>query len=219
MGAYENGVTTRRAILDACKQLFYDKGFHGTSYDDICREAHVNRGSIYYHFKEKENIRYEVLWEYTIANFNAAKRYCDDPVYQPSVGMYFTWYQVCKDPKMGRFFTEYYDDYPVYHPGNSLAVFYKVLHSHMYSELWEEEECSYLPFASGYGYIMALMDIGHHFPERTTPLELYHQCFTGTNIIRGVPADDVNKAWDIIADYINKIPAAAQEALLEPPGT
>ena len=61
MGYYENGNNTRRVILDACKRLFYEKGYHETSSLDIARESHTNRNAIYYHFKDKETIRYEVL--------------------------------------------------------------------------------------------------------------------------------------------------------------
>ena len=214
MGAYENGSTTRRAILDACKKLFYEKGFHATSYDDICREAHVNRGSIYYHFKEKDNIRYEVLWEFTIANFHAAEKYCDDPVYQPSVGMYFTWYQICHDPKINRFYTEYYDDYPVYHPETTLACFYRTLFKHMYSGLWTDNDFASLPFTSAYSYILGLMNLARRYPGRSTALELYHQCFTAGNLIRGVPSSEVDKVWDIVAGYIRKIPGAEADAIL-----
>ena len=36
MGAYKNGASTRQVILQSCQKLFYDKGYHETSYDDIC---------------------------------------------------------------------------------------------------------------------------------------------------------------------------------------
>ena len=76
MGAYKNGASTRQVILQSCRKLFYDKGYHETSYDDICNAAHVNRGSIYYHFKEKENIRYEVLWGMHKECQDIAAKYC-----------------------------------------------------------------------------------------------------------------------------------------------
>ena len=213
MGAYENGMGTRRMILDACKKLFYEKGFHDTSYDDICREAHVNRGSIYYHFKEKENIRYEVIWEYTMRNCNDAKQYCDDPVYQPSVGMYFLWYQLYYDPKMCRFCIEYFEDYPAYAPQNSLARYYKTLWSYLYKDMWNGYCCDYLPFAALYGYIMGLIHLARNQPAGITPLELCRQCFTAGNMIGGIPGDAVSREWDIIAGYIEKIPVDAMEKL------
>ena len=75
MGSYENGANTRQAIVQACKRLFYEKGFHDTSYGDICRAAHVNRGTVYYHFDSKETMRYEVQWEYTTDNKHVVEKY------------------------------------------------------------------------------------------------------------------------------------------------
>lgn len=112
MAGYENGTSTRRAILDACKKLFYEKGYHETSYDDICREAHVNRGSIYYHFKEKENIRYEVLWEASVALYHDAQKLCPQKEYQGILAVYLFWWELHLDSRSRKFNLDYMDDYP-----------------------------------------------------------------------------------------------------------
>ena len=72
---YETGIETRKLILAECRKLFLDNGFHETSYNDICKAAHVNRGSIYYHFKQKDMIRYEILWEIYTDNKRTAEQY------------------------------------------------------------------------------------------------------------------------------------------------
>lgn len=115
---------------------------------------------------------------------------------------------------MNRFFTEYYDDYPVYHPESSLAGFYRTLSRHMYRDLWENNDFDSLPFASAYSYIMGLMNIAKKYPGRSSALELYHQCFTAVNLIRGVPSSEVEKVWNIVAEYIRKIPVAEADAIL-----
>lgn len=80
MGKYENGNFTRKTILDISKKLFLEKGFHETSNEDICRAAHVNRSAIRYHFRDKENLRYEVLWQIFMEYRAIASRYCQEEV-------------------------------------------------------------------------------------------------------------------------------------------
>lgn len=56
MGEYAVGTATKERIMFCCEALFYEQGIHDTSYEDICREAYVNRGLIPYYFKSKHNI-------------------------------------------------------------------------------------------------------------------------------------------------------------------
>jgi len=44
---------TRNAILDAAERVFYKHGVACTSMEQIARAAHVTRGAIYWHFKDK----------------------------------------------------------------------------------------------------------------------------------------------------------------------
>lgn len=46
----------RNEILDAAEQLFVTKGFDKTSTNDILSEVGIARGTLYYHFKSKEDI-------------------------------------------------------------------------------------------------------------------------------------------------------------------
>ena len=50
MARYSTGRTTKEKILKVSKDLFYEKGYHETSYNEICQKAEVNPGSIAYHF-------------------------------------------------------------------------------------------------------------------------------------------------------------------------
>ena len=65
MGNYENGIETRNKILDACRDLFYQKGYEKTTFKDICAVAHINQSSIHYHFKAKEAIL-KIIYEETV---------------------------------------------------------------------------------------------------------------------------------------------------------
>lgn len=57
----------RNEILDAAEELFGQKGFDGTSTGDILGKVGIARGTLYYHFKSKEDIM-DALIERTNAN-------------------------------------------------------------------------------------------------------------------------------------------------------
>ena len=46
----------KNEILDVAERLFGTKGFDGTSTGDILNEIGIARGTLYYHFKSKEEI-------------------------------------------------------------------------------------------------------------------------------------------------------------------
>lgn len=46
----------KNEILDAAENLFASKGFDNTSIDDILDEVRIARGTLYYHYKSKEDI-------------------------------------------------------------------------------------------------------------------------------------------------------------------
>ena len=46
----------KNEILDAAEMLFGNKGFDNTSTNDILKEVGIARGTLYYHFKSKEDI-------------------------------------------------------------------------------------------------------------------------------------------------------------------
>ena len=49
-------VSTRERILDAAMELFSAKGFYDTRLDEIADEASASKGSIYFHFPNKEKL-------------------------------------------------------------------------------------------------------------------------------------------------------------------
>ena len=51
-----DGYKTRQKILQEAEDLFSEKGFNGTSIDMIAKAAGINKGLIYYHFKNKHDI-------------------------------------------------------------------------------------------------------------------------------------------------------------------
>lgn len=51
---------TKAAILVAAEQVFFEKGFAGTTLDEVAAEASVTRGAIYWHFASKNELFLEL---------------------------------------------------------------------------------------------------------------------------------------------------------------
>lgn len=62
----------RNEILDAADELFGQKGFDGTSTNDILEKVGIARGTLYYHFKSKEDIMDALIDRYNAQILNAA---------------------------------------------------------------------------------------------------------------------------------------------------
>ncbi len=50
----------RQSLVDAAKHLFVDRGFEGTTIDDIVEAADVAKVTFYYYFKSKEEVALEI---------------------------------------------------------------------------------------------------------------------------------------------------------------
>lgn len=50
-------------ILDAAARLFYGKGYHATTIEDVAREVGMLKGSLYYYIKSKEDLLFELLYQ------------------------------------------------------------------------------------------------------------------------------------------------------------
>lgn len=52
---------TSEKIVDAANRLFYEQGFHRTSFAAIARTVGISRGNFYYYFKTKDEILEAVI--------------------------------------------------------------------------------------------------------------------------------------------------------------
>ena len=75
----------KNEILDIADKLFAQKGFDGTSTNEILEAAGIARGTLYYHFKSKEDIMDALIERYSSRLLSAAKEISGDktrPVYE-----------------------------------------------------------------------------------------------------------------------------------------
>lgn len=207
MGNYENGFSTRQIIASACVQLFYEKGFHETSYGDICTAAHVNRGTIYYHFPSKEDIRIDVQWSYAVAAKHTAERYCPETAYQYILAIEILYHQIHDDEKLRRFFLQSCLDHPVYTEKKDISQFYYILYDHMWNHFWDKKKISRLAFASVYGYLVCCMRMLCENPERYTAQELFLHCCRSSAAVWEIPEETIRQILSDIQGYFSAIPA------------
>lgn len=68
----------RNEILDAAEELFGQKGFDKTSTNDILDKVKIARGTLYYHFKSKEEIMDALIERYNDLLLSTAKMAAED---------------------------------------------------------------------------------------------------------------------------------------------
>lgn len=69
---------TVEKILQAAKQLFWQKGYDHTTLQDIIEATHLSKGAVYHHFASKEDILYHVCEEIGEQNVQPIRTLRDD---------------------------------------------------------------------------------------------------------------------------------------------
>ncbi len=65
-------------ILDCAVRLFMEKGYDSTTVTDIMNEVGIAKGTLYYHFKSKEEILDGILNRMFVTHIERANRIADD---------------------------------------------------------------------------------------------------------------------------------------------
>ncbi|MEH7226781.1 TetR/AcrR family transcriptional regulator [Bacillus sp. JJ1566] len=68
----------KNEILDAADELFSQKGFDGTSTNDILKKVGIARGTLYYHFKSKEDVMDALIDRYSVRLISTAQEVAAD---------------------------------------------------------------------------------------------------------------------------------------------
>jgi TetR/AcrR family transcriptional regulator, transcriptional repressor for nem operon len=84
-----DGTATRSRILDAAEELMLDRGFAGTSLDEVIASAETTKGGFFHHFSTKQELGRALVERYVAADmelledlFARAEASSDDPLVQ-----------------------------------------------------------------------------------------------------------------------------------------
>ena len=109
------GEVTRQRILDAAQAVILDKGFTGTSIDELIAECGLSKGGFFYHFRDKNDLAKALLRRYIEEDervfddvFARARALVDDPLQVFLLGL--------------RFLADVMGDMPNGHPGCIVAI-------------------------------------------------------------------------------------------------
>lgn len=72
MNAADVSLDTKQRIINGARILFAKYGFEGTSIREIARQCEVNIAAVNYHFKNKENL----FWEIMTSSYDMADQFC-----------------------------------------------------------------------------------------------------------------------------------------------
>lgn len=78
MKSVKNPEDRRNEILDAADALFAQKGFDNATTNDLLEQVGIARGTLYYHFKSKEDIMDALIARYSDRMFRGANAIGDD---------------------------------------------------------------------------------------------------------------------------------------------
>ena len=198
--------TTKEEILDVSMRLFYEKGYHQTSFQDISREAHVYRGTIYYYYKEKSMLRQDALVEHFRRCFRLAEEYCKDERYAPFLAHYIQWYKFLHDPKLRRFIVDYFEDEPVYQGEKGLSHCYTLVSRLAYRPFFIQENIPALAFASAYGYVGGLIRLINSDPSAYTAENIFYECLSSLVKLWGLDDTIPERVRSVVDPYIERLP-------------
>lgn len=109
MGKYQNGLETQEKILDACRKMFYEKGYDNTTFADISRETGINQSAIHYHFKSKENLL-QIIYRESLRKNNELVEFYSDRSTSSLAKFFFGGeiylYKAAKDAKYRKFYLD-----------------------------------------------------------------------------------------------------------------
>ncbi len=95
---------TRAALLDEATALFAERGYAGTSLEDVAKASQVTRGAVYHHFSGKQALFEAVLDEqemHMVERITAAITRYDDP-WDGSLAAIDAFLEQCMDPAYSR---------------------------------------------------------------------------------------------------------------------
>ena len=100
----EYSSSTRRTLVDRATELFTERGYAGTSLDEVVAAADVTKGALYHHYSGKQAL-FEAVFEATedaaVQHITAEVRRVQDPWDRATAGVR-AFMEVCRQPRFRR---------------------------------------------------------------------------------------------------------------------
>lgn len=82
-------ISTKNRIMETAEKIILQKGFGGTSIDEVIAQAHITKGGFFYHFKGKNDLALGLIHRYLDADekffndlFDRSRVLTEDPLQQ-----------------------------------------------------------------------------------------------------------------------------------------
>jgi AcrR family transcriptional regulator len=101
---HEYSEATRQALVDSAVELFTERGYAGTSLDEIARRARVTKGALYHHFSGKQALfeaAFDAVETGVVATFAEVVSATAEPWDAVHAGL-DTYLKVCLEPSFQR---------------------------------------------------------------------------------------------------------------------
>jgi len=80
-------MSKKQAILEAATRLFAQKGFENASMSELAKLTDIAQGTIFYHFKNKEELFISILEEFKVSITEEFERYVGEKRFETGIDM------------------------------------------------------------------------------------------------------------------------------------
>ena len=76
----EDAEQTRKAILASAMDIFYEKGYSKTTFDEIAKRINLTKGAVYWYFRNKPDIVAALINEYISGHLQSLKNFQSEEI-------------------------------------------------------------------------------------------------------------------------------------------
>lgn len=174
--------------------------------DNICRLAHVRRGSIYYHFDNKAAILHSVLKQLTTINTQAVQEYCDVQEYLYILSFSVLWEQFLYDEKIRRLILQWVQIDPVIAAPESLWEVHLACFQPFSKNKLHADQISDISSITAYGLITHTILLANENRQNLSSREWLRHCIVNMGRIYNIDSEVVERTWVELAQYIQRLP-------------
>ena len=80
-------MSKKQALVEAATKLFSQKGFENTSMSELAKLTGIAQGTIFYHFKNKEELFISILEEFKVSITDEFERYVGEKRFETGIDM------------------------------------------------------------------------------------------------------------------------------------